>query len=393
MNHKTLKTIIISFLLIMFFPLISFGKVTYPEPSSKFYINDFADVIDEEVENLIAENGNALEEKTGAQIALVTVNFTDGISIDEYAAELFNKWRLGSAEKNNGLLILLSIGDEDYWTVQGKGLEATLTSGKISKILDDYLEPDFAVADYSKGAATVYKAFIKELGGSWTGETDSGKIGDSNNVGDNKSNENNQYSKPYGNTPNLPNYSNPPINIVRTYNIGAKFIKYLFYFLIIYIIISSQRRKYYRRRYGIPFNPFSRKRITRYGPGGYWGRYGPPPLGGGFWYGGRWNSSPRPKSGHGWNTPPGSGPNSSSGSGTGPFSSGGSFWGHSSGGGGSTRGGGAGRSSFGRSSSGGGSSFGRSSFGGSKPFGGGKSFGGRSGGGGMSRGGGAGRRK
>ncbi|HOJ10189.1 MAG TPA: TPM domain-containing protein, partial [Clostridiales bacterium] len=191
MSRKTLKIIIFSFLLVILFPSVGFGKVTYPEPSTKFYVNDYANVIDEEAENLMVQNGNALEERTGAQIVLVTVNFTDGISIDEYAAELFNKWKLGSAEKNNGLLILLSIGDEDYWTVQGKGLEATLTSGDIGQILDDYLEPDFAVADYSEGAVKVYEAFIKELGGSWVGKTDSGNVGDSKNNGNTENYGNN----------------------------------------------------------------------------------------------------------------------------------------------------------------------------------------------------------
>lgn len=417
MNCKILKIILISFLLIILLPLISFGEVTYPEPSDKFYINDFADVIDDEVENLIAENGNALEEKTEAQIVLVTVNFTDGISIDEYAAELFNKWKLGSAEKNNGLLILLSIGDEDYWAVQGKGLEVSLTSGEISQILFDYLEDDFAAENYSEGAAKVYEAFTKRLGGNWIGEKDfevedSKNIENNKNVEDYKRNENNQYSgssdtrnmpnPDYSNpskSPDLPGFFNLPVYILRrTFNMIGKFFKY-FFILIIFIAISSKRRKYYRRRFGIPFNPFSWIRKKRYGPGGYWGHYGPPPPGGGVWYNGRWNSNPRPKSGHERNTPPGSaGSGSGSSSGTGPFSSGNNSWGPKSGGGGSTRGGGAGRSSFGGSPFSRGSSFGssssrRSSFGGSKPFSGGKSFGGRSGGGGFTRGGGAGRRK
>lgn len=324
MNCKILKIILISFLLIILLPLISFGEVTYPEPSDKFYINDFADVIDDEVENLIAENGNALEEKTEAQIVLVTVNFTDGISIDEYAAELFNKWKLGSAEKNNGLLILLSIGDEDYWAVQGKGLEVSLTSGEISQILFDYLEDDFAAENYSEGAAKVYEAFTKRLGGNWIGEKDfevedSKNIENNKNVEDYKRNENNQYSgssdtrnmpnPDYSNpskSPDLPGFFNLPVYILRrTFNMIGKFFKY-FFILIIFIAISSKRRKYYRRRFGIPFNPFSWIRKKRYGPGGYWGHYGPPPPGGGFWYNGRWNSNPRPKSGHERNTPPGS---------------------------------------------------------------------------------------
>ncbi|NMB95757.1 MAG: TPM domain-containing protein [Clostridiaceae bacterium] len=384
---KIIKFVICSLLLLMLFPSIVFGKVDFPKPTSNFYVNDYADVIDEEVENLIVVNGEALEEKTGAQIVIVTIDFTDGISIDEYAADLFNEWKLGSAEKNNGLLILMSIGDEDYWAVQGKGLETTLTSGEISQILYDHLEPDFASEDYSRGAARIYEAFTKRLGGSWTNKSGSGEINsgnnDSRNIDGNGGNNNKNYD--YYNSINVPNVA---------FNISffvSRFFKYLFFFIFLLIIISSQRRRYYRRRYGVPINPFSWFRRRRYGPGGHWGHFGPPPPGGGFWYGGRWNSEPRHRRGPG----PGPGP----GPGAGPFSSGGSPFGRS-GGGGSTRGGGAGRSFFGGGSFGsspfsGSKSFGGGSkpFGGRSSFGGGKSFGGRSGGGGFTRGGGAGRRK
>ncbi len=135
------------------------------KPMDNFYVNDYADVVDGDVEDAIIQYGNKLEEETGAQIVLVTIDFTGGESLEEYALKLFNEWGIGSEEKNNGLLILLSIGDDDYWVMQGEGLEDTLTSGKISDILQEYLEPDFAAKDYSAGAEKIYEAFFEELGG------------------------------------------------------------------------------------------------------------------------------------------------------------------------------------------------------------------------------------
>lgn len=141
-----------------------------PQPTDMFYVNDYANVIDEEAEEEMLRYGNQLYEASGAQVVLVTVDFTDGIALEDYAYDLFNAWGIGSADKNNGVLILMSIGDDDYWTMQGEGLEDTLTSGEISGILQEYLEPDFAAKDYSAGAKKVYGAFIKRLGGQW--ETD-----------------------------------------------------------------------------------------------------------------------------------------------------------------------------------------------------------------------------
>ena len=149
------------------------------QPTKEFYVNDYADVISAEVEDEIIDLGYQLEEQTGAQIALVTVDFTNGDSLETYAMELFNAWGIGSAEKNDGLLILLSIGDDDYWVTQGEGLEDTLTSGKISSILQKYLEPDFAAKDYNAGAKKTYEAFAKRLNsqlGNTTASSESGVI-------------------------------------------------------------------------------------------------------------------------------------------------------------------------------------------------------------------------
>lgn len=345
MKKKKFKTIIIISMFIVLFPSISFGEATYPEPSNKFYINDFAGVIGEDIEDMILENGGRLEDETGAQVVLTTINFTGGIPIDEYAAELFNKWKLGSAEKNDGLLILLSIGDEDYWAVQGKGLEITLTSGEISQILYDNLEEDFAAEDYSKGAASIYKAFVLRLGGSWVGNvnTDSGPIPDSHKTPNYVPDYNPNYGTPgvISSPPSLPGLLSLPFRMLRwVFSMGMGFLKFIIIIAIVIAITSSRRRRYYGRRSGFPFFPF-------------------------IWFGTR-RYRPPTINRNKWNVPPGSRTTSrqTTRPGSKPFSSGGS--------------------SFGRSSSSG-SSFGRSS--------GGSSFGGRSGGGGSTRGGGAGRRK
>jgi len=111
------------------------------EPSNGFFVNDFADVISEDVENEIIEYGRRLEEQTGTQIVLVTIDFTNGESMENYSMDLFNKWKIGSEEKNNGLLILLSVGDDDYWAMQGTGLEDTLSSGKtIARVQRRFME-------------------------------------------------------------------------------------------------------------------------------------------------------------------------------------------------------------------------------------------------------------
>lgn len=89
---------------------------------------------------------------------MATVDFTDGEDIADYAYDLFNKWGIGDKKANNGLLILLSIGAEDYYAEPGVGLTDVFTGGVLDAMLYDYLEDDFAAKEYDSGVKKVYAA-------------------------------------------------------------------------------------------------------------------------------------------------------------------------------------------------------------------------------------------
>ena len=324
-----------------------------PAPTDAFFVNDFANVMDSADEALMIENGRALEELNGAQVVIVTVDSVGSRSLSDYAADLFNEWGVGDAKKDNGLLILLSIGDDDYWAVQGRGLESTLTSGTISDILYDYLETDFAKQAYSAGAKKVYAAFVRQLGGTWTNSVAPETSGNER--------------EPAAGTGGTGKSAGSPTSGAGSE--GKSFpIFWVFVILFILFIIIVGRRSNRTGRTRHRSNPYS----PPY-------RYPPPPPRPPYRNNG-WgrNSGGRGSSGGGW-----FGGGSSGGSRGSSGSSGGFF-----GGGGSTRGGGAGRSG------GSGSSGSRGGFGGFSGGGRGGSSGGPSrGGGGSTRGGGAGRRK
>lgn len=94
---------------------------------------------------------------------MATVDFTDGEDIADYAYDLFNKWGIGDKKANNGLLILLSIGAEDYYAEPGAGLTDVFTGGVLDAMLYDYLEDDFAAKDYDSGVKKVYARAVEIL--------------------------------------------------------------------------------------------------------------------------------------------------------------------------------------------------------------------------------------
>ncbi|UQZ36639.1 hypothetical protein C2I18_25750 [Paenibacillus sp. PK3_47] len=176
MKRKTILTALIFMLLsAVMLPSFSVAKTSVPDHTESFYVNDFAGVIDQKTENYMVNYGVKLHQASGAQVVLATVDSTKGVSMKEYANALFNTWGVGSADKNNGVLLLLSVKDDDYWVVQGKGLVNTLSDGQLSQILSQYLEPDFARKDYNSGARKTYGELIQRLGGVWTEQTANSK--------------------------------------------------------------------------------------------------------------------------------------------------------------------------------------------------------------------------
>ena len=120
MKNNRKPVLWVAFILILFLsvPTAAFAVVEAP---AEIYVGDYANVLSEETERYIIEQNQALAGATGAQIVIVTVDFLDGMDIEDYAYTIFNDWGIGDAEKNNGLLLLLAIGEENYWAMQGKG--------------------------------------------------------------------------------------------------------------------------------------------------------------------------------------------------------------------------------------------------------------------------------
>ncbi|WP_078697438.1 TPM domain-containing protein [Caloramator quimbayensis] len=165
---KGFKRIILSLLVfIIVLTSLAFGDTIFPNPADKKYINDYAGVISENVEDKIVEIGDELYRKTGAEVAAVIMENTDDVPIEDYATGLFRKWGIGSKDKNNGVLILVAFKNPSSLKKSrievGYGLEGALPDGKTGRIQDDYMIPYFKNGDYETGILKGYAAICSEV--------------------------------------------------------------------------------------------------------------------------------------------------------------------------------------------------------------------------------------
>jgi len=93
-----------------------------------------------------------LEKKTGAELAVVTVDSLRGESIESYATRLFNYWGVGKSEHNNGVMLLFSMQDRRVRIAVGDGLASVLPDDLCQQIIDDTIVPFFKVGRYGDGA-------------------------------------------------------------------------------------------------------------------------------------------------------------------------------------------------------------------------------------------------
>ena len=66
-------------------------------------------------------------------------------------------------QRTTACFLLLSVGDEDYQCIQGSGLEKSLPTPTLSRILNEYLEPDFAAGSYDAGVQKTFEALYDEV--------------------------------------------------------------------------------------------------------------------------------------------------------------------------------------------------------------------------------------
>ncbi|MCT8976652.1 TPM domain-containing protein [Clostridium sp. CX1] len=163
LNKLFINIIILTLLLIFPLTCVVKGASNIPEWTSLKYVNDYAAVIDENTKNYIVSIGRELEEKTGAQMTVVVINSLEGSDIESYANKLFRSWGIGQKDKDNGLLILLSMQDRKWRIELGRGLEGFITDIYSARVMDNVAKPLFREGKYGEGLKNVYSTFAADI--------------------------------------------------------------------------------------------------------------------------------------------------------------------------------------------------------------------------------------
>ncbi|HXV10598.1 MAG TPA: YgcG family protein [Burkholderiales bacterium] len=126
---------------------------------------DNAEILNAETRRRLAEVLRQHEQKTGNQIAVLTVPTIRGEGVEEYAVRVFEQWKLGQKGKDNGVLVLVVPQDRRMRIEVGYGLEGTVTDAHASRIIRNVMTPRFRDGDFNGGVARGVDALIAQLEG------------------------------------------------------------------------------------------------------------------------------------------------------------------------------------------------------------------------------------
>lgn len=142
--------------------LFSSAVAEVVSPSDDFWYLDEAGVLSDATEGEIFFANQRLYEACGAEIVVVAIESTGGMTIDDYAYTLFNQWEIGG-NSYRGMLLLMAIEDDDYYAMPGTAMNSYFDSATLGDMLTTYLEPSFASKNYDQGVKRFFEAVYEKV--------------------------------------------------------------------------------------------------------------------------------------------------------------------------------------------------------------------------------------
>ena len=142
--------------------LVAFA-IDYPPLTAR--VVDQANVITAQSRGALETKLKELEDKSSIQLVVATVKSLQGGDVETYANGLFRFWKLGQAQKNNGVLLLVAPVEHKVRIEVGYGLEGTLTDALSSVIIASAIIPRFKAGDFSGGIERGVDGIISVLSG------------------------------------------------------------------------------------------------------------------------------------------------------------------------------------------------------------------------------------
>ena len=146
--YCTLPGVLLGILVFLVGP--SWGKSSQEQqfPTPLGYVSDYAHVLDDEWYAQIRAVCKDLETNTAVEMLIVTLESIQPLQVQDYASRLYEAWRIGTAQQERGMLLLVAVKERQAVVVLGKSLLTVVPPQQIDDLSLKFLQPMFRSGDY-----------------------------------------------------------------------------------------------------------------------------------------------------------------------------------------------------------------------------------------------------
>ncbi|WP_058913514.1 TPM domain-containing protein [Entomohabitans teleogrylli] len=120
-------------------------------PELRHQLTDTSGLLSAEEKAALSQRLAALAQQSQAQVAVLVVPTSGDESIEQYATRVFDHWKLGDAQRNDGVLLLVAWQDRAVRIEVGYGLEGTITDAQAGRIIRESIIPAFKQNALARG--------------------------------------------------------------------------------------------------------------------------------------------------------------------------------------------------------------------------------------------------
>src|ERR1700712_5669729 len=136
-------------------------------PKSTTLVTDFTNTLSGEEKQLLEAKLATFNDSTSTQIAVVILKSVGQYDINDYGQKLGRAWGIGQKSKNNGVLVLVAMGDRKVSIQTGYGAEGALPDVITQEIIQNDIKPRFKAGDYYGGLNSATDDIIKYTKGEY----------------------------------------------------------------------------------------------------------------------------------------------------------------------------------------------------------------------------------
>ncbi|MBL0163496.1 MAG: YgcG family protein [Xanthomonadales bacterium] len=114
-----------------------------PVPTLVTHVTDTTATLSEQQKSELEQKLRALEQRKGAQLLILIVPSTQPEEIEQYATRVFDTWKIGRKNVDDGALLLWAKNDRRIRIEVGRGLEGPIPDVLASRIINDTMRPLF----------------------------------------------------------------------------------------------------------------------------------------------------------------------------------------------------------------------------------------------------------